>query len=210
MIKYIIKIIIVCIIVTILAFLIMFCFIKYKTYKINKDAKDIVDKFIKTTKDEQKETLKNDNQDGEYDKKNNKIYYNNNLVIGAIEIPKINISYPIVKEITEESMKNNIVVLYGNLNDISNTVLIGHSYLNGTYFSNIYDLNNGDEIIITDISGKRITYYVYDKFKTDKNDSSFYKRDTNNLREITLSTCSSRSNSNAKRNIVLAKEKSEN
>lgn len=64
-------------------------------------------------------------------------------------------------------------------------------------------LTNGDAIYITDESGTKIKYEVYKIFEASPTDSSFYKRDTNGLREVTLSTCT---DNGALRTIVLAKE----
>ena len=50
--------------------------------------------------------------------------------------------------------------------------------------------------------GKKVTYIVYKTFQTDENDTSFYNRDTNGAREITLSTCTDDSSA---RTIILAK-----
>lgn len=49
-------------------------------------------------------------------------------------------------------------------------------------------LSSGDKIYITDTNGNRLTYTIYDKFETKAEDTSFYTRDTNGAREITLST----------------------
>lgn len=191
----------------IITFLLIFCFIKYKTYKINKEAKDTVNDFLKTI-NTNKEKDKDKIDDNDNQNLNTKIYYHHYLVIGAIEIPSLNLTYPIIEDIDEESMKKGIVLLYGDkLNSIGNIVLAGHAYLKNTYFSNISNLKKNDQIIITDSSGNRITYYVYKTFLADKNDASFYKRETNDLREITLSTCTV--NNDNQRHIVLAKEKSE-
>jgi len=86
---------------------------------------------------------------------------------------------------------------------VGNTVIQGHNYRNGLFFSNLSKLSNGDSIYITDKTGAQITYKVYNVFNADPTDSSFYRRDTNGLREITLSTCT---NDGSQRTIVLAKE----
>lgn len=206
--KNVIKIIIGIIIFIILAFSITFGFIKLKIYLINKEANETVEKFMETL--EENKTEKPDtevNPEEPQVEKGTNIFYHNYLVIGAIEIPSLNLAYPIIDEITEDSMKKGIVILYGNgLNETGNTVLAGHAYLKGTYFSNINYLKNGDKIIITNAYGEKITYYVYDNFLADSNDSSFYNRETNGLREITLSTCTLEGE---KRHIVLAKENKE-
>ena len=89
------------------------------------------------------------------------------------------------------------------INKVGNTVIQGHNYRNGLFFSNLSKLSNGDKIYITDPTGTKITYEVYSVFEAEETDSSFYNRDTKGLREITLSTCT---NDGSKRTIVLAKE----
>ena len=64
------------------------------------------------------------------------------------------------------------------------------------------ELKNGDKIYITDNSGKKLTYTIYDKFETSDTDTSFYQRDTEGKAEITLSTCTDDSKA---RLIILAK-----
>ena len=70
------------------------------------------------------------------------------------------------------------------------------------FFSNNKKLKNGDKIYITDNSGKKLTYTIYDKFETSDTDTSFYQRDTEGKAEITLSTCTDDSKA---RLIILAK-----
>ena len=92
--------------------------------------------------------------------------------------------------------------MYG-VNKVGNTVIQGHNYRNGLFFSNLNKLSNGDKIYITGENGEKIEYVVYNKFEAGASESSFYNRDTNGLREITLSTCT---NDGRLRTIVLAKE----
>lgn len=89
------------------------------------------------------------------------------------------------------------------INQVGNTVIQGHNYRNGLFFSNLSKLSNGDSIYITDQTGTQIEYKVYKVFEAESTDSSFYRRDTAGLREITLSTCT---NDGSLRTIVLAKE----
>lgn len=115
-------------------------------------------------------------------------------VIGTIEIPATDIEYPIVAdyEMSVNAMNVAIVKMYPGtieLNEPGNTVLVGHNYRNGTFFSNNKRLENGDRIYITDNTGRRITYEVYRKYETSTSDSEYMNRDTNGAREISLSTC---------------------
>ena len=137
----------------------------------------------------------------------NKKKYYNYTVVGTMKIPAINLEYPIVEEVSGPALEKALVALYpsgDNLNLPGNTVIIGHNYRNGTFFSNIKKLTNGAKIYVTDYRGKSLTYEVYNKFETSSTDTSFYSRDTNGLAELTLSTCTDASND--QRTIIFAKQ----
>ena len=111
-------------------------------------------------------------------------------VLGTMEIPTIKLKYPVLEKVTKKSIETAIAFLYGSgLNEAGNSVIIGHNYRNGLFFSNIKKLNIGDKIYITDNSGKKLTYSIYNKFETTPEDTSFYQRDTGGVPEVTLSTC---------------------
>lgn len=111
-------------------------------------------------------------------------------VVGTIEIPTIKLSYPILEKVSKKSIETSVAMLYGaGINQVGNTVIIGHNYRNGLFFSNNKKLNNGDKIYITDNNGNRLTYTIYNKFETTPEDASFYQRDTEGKPEVTLSTC---------------------
>lgn len=115
-------------------------------------------------------------------------------VIGIIEIPSNDIKYPILAdyEMSVNAMTVAIIKMYPStidLNEVGNTVLVGHNYRNGSFFSNNKRLENGDLIYITDLSGNRVAYEVYNKYETSSSDSEYMKRDTDGKREISLSTC---------------------
>lgn len=123
-------------------------------------------------------------------------------VVGTIEIPAIDIEYPILQKVSKSSLETSVAMLYGaGINQVGNTVIIGHNYRNGLFFSNNKRLNNGDKIYVTDNSKNRITYTIYNKFETTPEDASFYSRDTAGKPEITLSTCNDDS---SKRLIIFA------
>lgn len=128
--------------------------------------------------------------------------YEGYTMLGTIEISKINLKTPILKELSTDSLKKATILIYGNLNE--NAVIIGHNNRNGTFFSNLKKLSNGDIIRITDSTGEQVNYAVYSKFEATPDDTSFYQRNTNGLREISLSTCTD--NDDTKRIIVLARE----
>lgn len=124
-------------------------------------------------------------------------------VVGTIEIPKTKLSYPILEKVSKKSIETSVAMLYGaGINQVGNTVIIGHNYRNGLFFSNNKKLENGDKIYVTDNNGNRLTYTIYNKFETTPEDASFYQRDTAGKPEITLSTCTDDS---AARLIIFAK-----
>lgn len=130
-------------------------------------------------------------------------------VAGTIEIPKTNVRYLIILQSTATQTKQyaidvSITVLYGaGVNQVGNTVLAGHNYKNGIFFSNNKKLSNGDKIYITDNSGKKVTYEIYKKYTVDENNFEYAERDTKGKREISLTTCTDDSKN---RLIIWAKE----
>ncbi len=124
-------------------------------------------------------------------------------VVGTIEIPATNINYPILEKVNTSSLEASVGFLYGaGINQVGNSVIAGHNYRNGLFFSNNKRLNIGDTIYITDNSKNRLTYKIYDKFETTPEDVSFYSRDTGGVPEVTLSTCTDDS---SMRLIILAR-----
>ena len=122
----------------------------------------------------------------------------------TIQIPKINLKYPILEKVTKKSLETSVAFLYGpGLNEVGNNVIIGHNYRNGTMFSNLKKLSNGDAIYITDLTGRKIKYIIYKIYRTSGDDASYMTRNTNGKREISLSTCTDDSKA---RTIVWAKE----
>ena len=115
--------------------------------------------------------------------------YKGFTMVGTIEISKINLKYPILEKVSDKALDTAVCLMYGKLNTEGNTVIIGHNYRNGTFFSNLYKLSNGDKITISDYTGKSMTYTVYSMFEVEPEDMSVYKRETNGATEITLITC---------------------
>lgn len=133
--------------------------------------------------------------------------YKGYTVVGTMKIPAINLEYPIFEEITTKALETGLIALYpngDNINQVGNTVIIGHNYRNGMFFSNLKKLSNGAKIYIKDFRGTTLTYEVYNKFEAAATDTSFYTRDTNGHAEITLSTCTDASND--QRTILFAKQ----
>ena len=128
-------------------------------------------------------------------------------VDGIIEIPATKIKYPVLTKVSKKGLETSVCIQYGvGLNKIGNTVIVGHNYRNNLFFSNNKKLNNGDSIYITDNSGTKLKYVIYNKYETSPEDTDYMVRDTAGKREISLSTCTDDS---SKRIIIWAKEQSE-
>ena len=203
----------------------------YNRYYLNASARDAVDAFEQSVgnqdNDDNEEPNENQNEtqedperqeignvsetpqgqsgnsSGNNNNNNNNTYYGYKI-LGTISIPKIDIKYPILEKATPKAIKVAVAYLAGvGVNKVGNTVIQGHNLRNGLFFSNLGKLSNGDKIYITGEDGQKITYEVYQVFLASESDSSFYKRETNGLKEITLSTCT---DDGSQRIIVLARE----
>ena len=132
-----------------------------------------------------------------------KVTFKGYEVVGKIRIPATGLETIVLEKVTPSSIESSVAILYGpGLNQIGNTVIVGHNYRNGMFFSNNKKLKNGDKIYITDNSGKKLTYTIYDKFETTESDTDFYQRDTGGKPEVSLSTCTDNSKA---RLIILAR-----
>ena len=117
-------------------------------------------------------------------------------VVGKIEIPRTGIKYPIFDVATLSSMKISVGIVYGpGLNEVGNTIIMGHNFRNGTFFSNNNRIRIGDSIYITDAYGWRLRYSVYEKYETSPDDFDYATRNTYGRREISLASCTSDSKS---------------
>ena len=198
----------------------------YKAYTVGKDTQNSLDQFNSYIENNQNND-NNANFENNIDNNNIIEEPNNNNIIeepsdnnnnsnhegltykgikvaGVIEIPKTNVKYNVLDDPSAKAMEVGITIIYGpGLNQTGNTVLAGHNYRNGTFFSNNNKLSSGDKIYITDLSCKKFTYTIYKKYKTDPNDFSYATRNTNGKREISLTTCTDDSSA---RIIIWAKE----
>ncbi len=210
-------VILVIVIVAIIGLLGFLAYDYYQNYVVTKDTSEFVDNFqgditegdIKDGEDTETSNeanpfnqIKDDNTASNTSSKKQQTYKGFG-VLGTMEIPTINFRYPVLEKVTKKSIETAVAFLYGTeLNQPGNSVIIGHNYRNGLFFSNNKKLNVGDKIYITDNEGKKLTYTIYNKFETTPEDTSFYQRDTGGKPEITLSTCTDDSSA---RLIIFAK-----
>ena len=171
----------------------------YQNFVVTKDTSEFVDNFQGDVTDgeatEEGDTAEVttdpfDLKDAEKGSGTKKRMYKGFGVLGTMEIPATNFKYPILEKVTKKSIETAVAFLYGSgINQPGNSVIIGHNYRNGLFFSNNKKLNIGDKIYITDVEGNKLTYTIYNKFETTPEDTSFYQRDTGGKPEVTLSTC---------------------
>lgn len=100
-------------------------------------------------------------------------------VIGTIEIPTLNISYPIFSNYSDELLKISVCKFYGpNINTPGNLCIIGHNYNNGNFFSNLYKLHTNDTIDIYDLNSNKVSYYIYEFYEVEPNNLEYLDQNT--------------------------------
>ena len=123
---------------------------------------------------------------------------------GIIEIPKIDLYYPVFSHLTEDLLKIAPCKFYGNTPDQNGNICIaGHNYDNSLFFSNLSNLSLNDEIYIFDNNGTQYVYFVYDLYEVVDSDLSPIFDYNQNAKTLTLVTCN---NFNSNRIILKANE----
>lgn len=132
------------------------------------------------------------------------------FTIASISIPKIDLSYPILKgetgseAETEALLKISPTKFWGpDPNEVGNFCIVGHNYRNSLFFSKVPTLENGDIIHITDLTGRTIEYRIYNKYEVEPTDVTCTTQLTNGQKEVTLITCT---NDSQNRVIVKGRE----
>lgn len=174
----------------------------YENYMIKNNSENFVDSFINDSANKNNTTNNTNTDMGNIfngveqgntttGSTTEKPQYNGYDMVGTIEIPATNVKYPIldVSALSVTGLETSVIAIYGDLNQVGNTTIIGHNYRNGLFFANNKKLNIGDKVYITDLTGQRLAYTIYNKYETDENDDEYMTRDTNGAREISLSTC---------------------
>lgn len=199
-------ILLVVVIIAIIGLLGFWAYSTYQKYSIMDDASEAVDEFQHAVGAEPDDNADNEtpveNATNPYDNlqsatDNNSTSdgntvktYKGFVQVGTIEIPKTGAKYPVLAEANKKTIEVAVAVLYGpGLNKTGNTTIVGHNYRNGMFFSDNKKIAVGDKIYITDLSGQRLTYIVYNTYETTAEDSDYMVRDTGGAIEISLSTC---------------------
>ena len=149
------------------------------------------------------------NVDKSYNKETSDGYKYRSLA--TISIPKINVNYPILEgetggvEETDSILKISPCKFWGGeINEVGNYCIVGHNYRNTRFFSKVPTLVEGDTFTISEITGREVTYEIYDKYTVEPQNVNCTSQLTGGKKEITLITCT---NDSQMRVIVKAREK---
>ena len=124
---------------------------------------------------------------------------------GIIQIPKINLYYPVFSYLTEDLLKIAPCKFYGDTPDVNGNICIaGHNYDNSLFFSKLSTLSLDNEIYIFDSNGSEYIYLVYDIYEVEDTNLSPVFDYEENEKTLTLVTCN---NFNSNRIILKAKQK---
>lgn len=191
----------------------------YEKHKLNNDANEFLNEFdnsVNENSTQEEEPLYDESVENQAVQEQNsgrvrgidtdKLTYKGYTVAGKLEMPTVNLQYPVLAQMTDaNAIEVSVAIQYGvGLNNPGNTVIIGHNYRSGLFFGSNKKLQVGDTIYITDWeTGTRRAYTIYNKYTTEENDTSYYNRNTGGAREVSLVTCQS---NNAYRLVILAKE----
>lgn len=122
----------------------------------------------------------------------------------VLSIPKLSIEYPVLTDTTDELLKISLNKFWGGSpNSVGNYCIVGHNYKSGKMFGKLSQIQTGDLVRLTDLSGNTVDYKVYNKYVVYPEDVACTSQITNGLKEMTLITCT---NGGKQRLIVKCRE----
>ncbi len=125
----------------------------------------------------------------------NKVYTTENgteyKIDSILNIPALDIKYPVIDKSSEELLKISINKFWGGEpNAVGNYCIVGHNYDGkDIFFGKLHKLQSGDTVELTDKTGKTLQYIVYDKYIVQPTDVACTSQLTNGRTEATLITC---------------------
>ena len=130
--------------------------------------------------------------------------YKGYKVTAMLQIPKINVNTCVLEEYSIDALYECVTKFYGNEpNEVGNFCIAGHNSKRKNMFTDIKQLEIGDEIILTSQEKGSLIYEVYDKYKVKPEDTSCLSQETDDI-EQTLISCT---NNSSKRIIIKARAK---
>ena len=111
-------------------------------------------------------------------------------MIGSLEIPSLDIKYPILSTTSEELLKVSLTKYWGgNPNEVGNLCILGHNFKDSKFFGNLLNIEKNAIIKVTDIDGNTLDYKVYETSIVEPEDTSCTSQLTDGHTEVTLITC---------------------
>lgn len=111
-------------------------------------------------------------------------------VIAILNIPSLEIEYPVLSSTSKELLKVSLNKYWGpNPNRPGNLCILGHNYNDSRFFGKLNRIENGDIIQLTDMAGEMVEYSVYDTYIVDPDNTDCTSQLTDGKTEITLITC---------------------
>lgn len=110
--------------------------------------------------------------------------------VAYLSIPSLGIQYPVLSKTSDALLKVSLNKYWGpNPNQVGNMCIVGHNYNDSRFFGKLNQIKNGEEIIITEMDGEELSYYVYKTDMIDPYDTACTSQKTNGRKEVTLITC---------------------
>lgn len=129
----------------------------------------------------------NEDEDESYVDEDSGLSYTTEAIL---RIDSLGINYPILSQTSEELLKISLNKYWGpKPNTVGNYCIVGHNYKNGKMFGKLSEIGIGDTTILEDMTGKAITYEVYDRYVVEPTDVSCTSQLTGGKKELTLITC---------------------
>ncbi len=111
-------------------------------------------------------------------------------VIALLNIPSLEIEYPVLSSTSKELLKVSLNKYWGpNPNRPGNLCILGHNYNDSRFFGKLNKIEEGDIIQLTDMSGKMLEYEVYDTYIVNPDNTDCTSQLTEGKTELTLITC---------------------
>jgi LPXTG-site transpeptidase (sortase) family protein len=108
--------------------------------------------------------------------------------IAKVQIERIGLNVSVLPEWSYELLDISVNKFSGpDPNELGNFIVIGHNYINKAHFGSLHLVQVGDNITLTDLSGRTLTYEVYEVLiiKADEVE----KLESSNALALTLVTC---------------------
>ena len=155
-----------------------------------KQTEQLISEFEQTLEDDYDEETDVEEEQTSISKEDEAIFKEGG-VIGIIEIPGLDIRYPVMEGITSKVLNAGIghIEETAGIGESGNCVLCGHNgSRSGTFFTPLSQISIGDEVMITDKKGLKHIYEVTETEIVNPYDNSIKTQGTE--KELTLFTCS--------------------